>query len=279
MIKVIKPGFFTSVQDHGRFGYRNIGIPYSGFMDYHNASLANSIVGNHLNESLIEITLSGPKLLFNKNYTISITGGNFNPLINKKSIKMFNAINVNRGDILNMGHTNDGARSYIAISGGINCESFLGSKSSYVQLTNSRLKKGDEIIISDDKTVRQLTKGKYRFNLNTSINVFKGPEFEILNDKSILKLFTKEFVIGSNNRMAYNLEDKIQTETKSILSSPVLPGTIQITPSGNIMILHRDCQTTGGYPRILQLNKESLNNLAQLKTGDKIKFKLIKNKT
>jgi allophanate hydrolase subunit 2 len=75
--------------------------------------------------------------------------------------------------------------------------------------------------------------------------------------------------------MAYNLTEKIQTKTKSIISSPVLPGTIQMTPSGNIIILHRDCQTTGGYSRILQLNEKSLNDLSQLKIGDKIKFKLI----
>lgn len=75
--------------------------------------------------------------------------------------------------------------------------------------------------------------------------------------------------------MAYYLNEKIQDGVNSIISSGVIPGTVQLTPSGQIIILHRDCQTTGGYPRILQLNEKSLNNLAQLKTGDKIIFKLL----
>ena len=108
------------------------------------------------------------------------------------------------------------------------------------------------------------------------MNVFSGPEFSILKKDSLHNLFNKEFTIGINNRMAYNLTEQIQTKSKSIISSPVLPGTVQLTPSGNIIILHRDCQTTGGYSRILQLNEKSLNNLSQLKNFDKIKFKLIK---
>ena len=75
--------------------------------------------------------------------------------------------------------------------------------------------------------------------------------------------------------MAYNLKEKIQAGTTSIISSPVIPGTVQLTPSGQMIILHRDCQTTGGYPRILQLDEKSLNNLAQLRIGDKIKFEIV----
>ena len=87
---------------------------------------------------------------------------------------------------------------------------------------------------------------------------------------SINKIIDQEFSIGINNRMAYNLEEKLQVDIKTIISSPVLPGSVQLTPSGKIIILHRDCQTTGGYPRILQLDTNSLNNLSQLKSNDKI---------
>ena len=88
-------------------------------------------------------------------------------------------------------------------------------------------------------------------------------------------LFKNEFTIRTNSRMAYNLEEKVQIGIKSIISSPVLPGSVQLTPSGKIIILHRDCQATGGYPRILQLNKSSLNHLSQIKSNEKIKFSLI----
>jgi len=75
--------------------------------------------------------------------------------------------------------------------------------------------------------------------------------------------------------MAYNLKENLKDEIKSIISSPVLPGSVQLTPSGKIIILHRDCQTTGGYPRILQLSISSLNHLSQIKSNEKIKFSLI----
>jgi len=276
MIKVIQPGLFTTIQDGGRHGYRNIGIPSSGFMDQESAWAANKIVDNDREESLIEITLKGPTLLFNKNCNISITGGDFNPLINDMPIKMYESINVKLGDTLKINNTKNGARCYLAISGGINVKSIFGSKSFLSNISKSYyLRKGDEIKISDNSNNKILKKNKLKFKLNRSMEVFKGPEFDLLSIKVKNMLFKNEFTIRTNSRMAYNLEEKIQIGIKSIISSPVLPGSVQLTPSGKMIILHRDCQTTGGYPRILQLNRSSLNHLSQIKSNEKIKFSLI----
>ena len=276
MIKVIQPGLFTTIQDGGRHGYRNIGIPTSGFMDKESAWAANNIVDNDREESLIEITLKGPTLLFNNNYTISITGGDFNPLINDMPIKMYESINVKLGDTLKINNTKNGARCYLAISGGIDVKSIFGSKSFLSNISESYyLRKGDEIRISDNSNNKILKKNKLKFKLNRSMEVFKGPEFDLLSIKVKNMLFKNKFTIRTNSRMAYNLEEKVQTGIKSIISSPVLPGSVQLTPSGKMIILHRDCQTTGGYPRILQLSRNSLNNLSQLKSGEKIELKLI----
>ncbi len=276
MIKVIQPGLFTTIQDGGRHGYRNIGIPTSGFMDQESAWAANKIVNNDREESLIEITLKGPTLLFNNNCTISITGGDFNPLINGMPIKMYESINVKLGDTLKINNTKNGARCYLAIAGGIDVKSIFGSKSFLSSITESYyLRKGDEIKISDNFNNKILKKNKLKFKLNRSMDVFKGPEFDLLSIKVKNILFENEFTIRSNSRMAYNLDEKAQIGIKSIISSPVMPGSVQLTPSGKIIILHRDCQTIGGYPRILQLDTNSLNNLSQLKSNDKIKFSLI----
>ena len=276
MIKVIQPGLFTTIQDGGRHGYRNIGIPTSGFMDQESAWAANKIVDNDREESLIEITLKGPTLLFNNNCTISITGGDFNPLINDIPIKMYESINVKLGDTLKINNTKNGARCYLAISGGINVKSIFGSKSFLSNISESYyLRKGDEIKISDNSNNKILKKNNLKFKLNRSMEVFKGPEFDLLSIKVKNMLFKNEFTIRTNSRMAYNLEEKVQIGIKSIISSPVLPGSVQLTPSGKMIILHRDCQTTGGYPRILQLNKSSLNHLSQIKSNEKIKFSLI----
>ncbi len=273
MIKVIQPGLFTTIQDGGRHGFRNIGIPTSGFMDQESAWAANELVKNNKDESLLEVTLTGPTLIFNCNCVISITGGDFNPLINNLPVKMYQSINVSSGDILKLNNTINGARSYIAISGGLNVKSLFGSKSFFSNISDSyHLKKGDEIKVSKKSESQILKLDKLKFNLNRFMKVFRGPEYDLLSTNSKQKLFKNEFTINSNNRMAYNLEEKLQVDIKTIISSPVLPGSVQLTPSGKIIILHRDCQTTGGYPRILQLDTNSLNNLSQLKSNDKIKF-------
>ena len=189
---------------------------------------------------------------------------------------MYESINVRLGDTLKINNTKNGARCYLAISGGIHVQSIFGSKSFLSNISESYyLRKGDEIKISDNSYNKILKKNKLKFKLNRSMEVFKGPEFDLLSVRVKNMLFKKEFTIRTNNRMAYNLEEKVQIGIKSIISSPVLPGSVQLTPSGKIIILHRDCQTTGGYPRILQLNKSSLNHLSQIKSNEKIKFSLI----
>ena len=276
MIKVISKGLYTTIQDKGRFGYRNIGVPSSGYMDSESAETANLIINNPKDNPLIEATLIGPTLEFKKSAVICITGGEFSPTLNDIKISSYSAIEVNKGDILKINNSSIGSRCYISIQGTIISDTILGSKSFYHQITNSNIIEDGDIFLFK-KNIRTLEQ-KYthkKFELNKTINVFRGPEFECLSKESIKTLFNEEFSIGINNRMAYNLLEKIQDGVKSIISSGVIPGTVQLTPSGNIIILHRDSQTTGGYPRILQLNEKSLNDLAQLRTGDNIRFKLL----
>ena len=276
MIKVISKGLYTTIQDKGRFGYRNIGVPSSGYMDSESAETANLIINNPKDNPLIEVTLIGPTLEFKKSAVICITGGEFSPTLNDIKISSYSAIEVNKGDILKINNSSIGSRCYISIQGTIISDTILGSKSFYHQITNSNIIEDGDIFLFK-KNIRTLEQ-KYthkKFELNKTINVFRGPEFKCLSNESIKTLFNEEFSIGINNRMAYNLLEKIQDGVNSIISSGVIPGTVQLTPSGNIIILHRDSQTTGGYPRILQLNEKSLNDLAQLRTGDNIRFKLL----
>ena len=276
MIKVVSKGIYTTIQDKGRFGYRNIGVPSSGYMDSESAETANLIINNPKDNPLIEATLIGPTLEFKKSAVICITGGEFSPTLNDIKISSYSAIEVNKGDILKINNSSIGSRCYISIQGTIISDTILGSKSFYHQITNSSILEDGDIFLFK-KNIRTLEQ-KYihkKFELNKTINVFRGPEFKCLSKESIKTLFNEEFSIGINNRMAYNLLEKIQDGINSIVSSGVIPGTVQLTPSGNIIILHRDCQTTGGYPRILQLNEKSLNDLAQLRTGDNIRFKLL----
>ncbi|MBT8302888.1 MAG: biotin-dependent carboxyltransferase family protein, partial [Bacteroidia bacterium] len=88
------------------------------------------------------------------------------------------------------------------------------------------------------------------------------------------KLFNQEFTISNtHSRMGYQLNEFLENDLKSILTSHVLPGTVQLTPSGKLLVLMRDAQTTGGYPRVLQLSESAINLMAQKNTNDKISFK------
>ena len=276
MIKFISKGLYTTIQDDGRFGYRNIGVPSSGYMDRESAQIANLIIDNPINNPLIEATLIGPTIKFEKSTFICITGSDFNPMLNESRISLYTPVEVNKGDILKLNNSSIGSRCYISIKGDIKVDKVLGSKSYYPQISDSSIiEKGDEFKFETNNSEPNYKLINQKFELNKNLKVFKGPEFNSLNKGSINKIIDQEFSIGINNRMAYNLKEKIQAGTTSIISSPVIPGTVQLTPSGQMIILHRDCQTTGGYPRILQLDEKSLNNLAQLRIGDKIKFEIV----
>ena len=276
MIKIISKGLYTTIQDEGRFGYRDIGVPSSGYMDKESAQIANLILDNPINNPVIEATLIGPTIKFEKPTVICITGSDFNPMLNENRISLYTAVKVKKGDKLKINNSSIGSRCYISIKGDIKLDEVLGSKSYYPQISDSSIiEKGDEFKFETNNSEPNYKLINQKFELNKNLKVFKGPEFNSLNKGSISKIIDQEFSIGINNRMAFNLKEKIQAGTTSIISSPVIPGTVQLTPSGQMIILHRDCQTTGGYPRILQLDEKSLNNLAQLRIGDKIKFEIV----
>ena len=278
MIKVLKEGLFSTIQDSGRFGYKNIGVPVSGAMDQTSAKLANLILGNDESAAVLEMTLLGPTLEFLNDTYISITGADMNPMVNKKKVLLNETLLIKKGDILYLANSSNGMRTYLGIRGGLNSEKILGSKSFYKGITKKeKLIKNDQIefdlSISSPKKINQ-NFNDIKINRNSKIKVFKGPEFGCLDPISQDIIFNNEFTIGVNNRMAYNLVEIIENKIPSIVSSPLMPGTIQLTPAGRVIVLCRDGQTTGGYPRILQLDKNSLDCLSQKVTGKKINFHL-----
>lgn len=279
MIKVLKEGLYTTIQDIGRFGYKNIGVPVSGSMDQTSAKLANLLLGNDESSAVLEMTLVGPTLEFMHDTYISITGADMNPSLNKQKVLQNKPLFVNKGDILYLSHSSNGMRSYLGIKGGFNSEKKLGSKSFYRGITKrEKLIKNDKIkfakVISSPMKMNKSI-NDFKINRKNKINVFKGPEFDLLDSNSKDIIFNTDFTIGVNNRMGYNLVEPIENSISSIISSPVMPGTVQLTPSGRLIILCRDCQTSGGYPRVLQLDKSSMDSLSQKTIGETIKLKLV----
>ncbi|MGK0325643.1 MAG: biotin-dependent carboxylase-like uncharacterized protein [Polaribacter sp.] len=280
MIKVLKSGFYTTIQDKGRVGFASLGVPISGAMDSYSSDLANRILNNSLDCALLEITLGGCKLQFLSKTTMCISGGDFSPTINNQPILLNSKISIKKNDILSFGKVNFGVRCYLAVKGGIKSDIKLGSRSSFKNITrNFLLKSGDYLPISTLKVDLGTASSQVKVNKNhfesKIMECFRGPEFEALDIHQQKILFETEFSVSKDiNRMGYKLNEILENNIPSILTSAVLPGTVQLTPSGKLIVLMRDCQVTGGYPRVLHVSEESINRLSQKMTGDKIQFVL-----
>lgn len=281
MIKVLKSGLFSTIQDKGRFGYGAFGVPKSGAMDFYSAELANTLLGNTINDAVLEITMIGPQLKFDVECLLVITGADMSPSINRKTIQNNKVYRIKKCDTLGFDKLKSGLRAYVAVKGGFKSDMVLGSQSYYQPLTlANKLNNGDTLYLNQSEktfdTFETFSKLKVVDYSSPNIHVFKGPEFERLscNQKSELTSLESQ-VTNLYNRMAYQLSPLFDNNLESILTGPVLPGTVQLTPSGKLIVLMRDCQTTGGYPRVLQLTESAINLLSQKKEKDKIVFKLV----
>ena len=132
-IKVHKPGLCTTIQDIGRIGYQQFGIPVSGVMDEFSFTVANYLVESDKNNAVLEIPFLGPTLEFDFDVTIAITGADIQPKINNQDIKMWQSINVKKGDTLSFGGLKIGIRTYLAFSGEIDVPVVMGSKSTLLK--------------------------------------------------------------------------------------------------------------------------------------------------
>ena len=280
MIKVLTAGILTSVQDLGRTGFANIGVPISGAMDQYSSKLSNAILGNKVTDAVLEITLGRSEFLFTEDTLICISGADHSARINSKEISLNKAIKVSKGDILTFDKNRKGIRTYLSVKGGFKTKKVLNSRSFFMNITpKSIVKKGDWLPYQAKVSGIEASFSSLKFYTThfeeKSISCYKGPEYELLSAKQKRELNENLFTISNdNNRMGYRLNETIPNTLSSMLTSSVLPGTVQLTPSGKIIILMRDCQVTGGYPRILILTYEAINILAQKTTNDSFLFKI-----
>ena len=276
MVEILDSGYHITIQDRGRSGFSRYGVPFSGSMDHLSSSHANSILGNSINEPVFEIAMMGGKFLFTEEVDICISGAVFEIKLNNDSIFNNTIIRVQKGDVLNFGKALKGFRIYLAISGGFKSDLILKSRSYFENITlNSVVKKGDRFNLLRNKTKSNNFINYPELIFENIIEVSKGPEFNLINENDSKLLQEQFFTVSSNNRMGYFFENGLSSNNFSIITSPVIPGTIQLTPSGKMIALMKDGQVTGGYPRILQMNYNSISILSQKKQGDKIRFKLI----
>ena len=281
---VIKSGFQDMVQDLGRTGYSHLGISETGAADSVSLRIANILLGNSIEEAAIEVTLFGGSYLFDKKAIILLSGSIFPSFIDNNPIDFFKPIHIDRGQTLTIGSTNDGARCYLAIKGGFDVPSLLGSKATHLMskaggFYGQNIKKGDKIKYFRLDGISLPNNIKFNIDRDRSVlHVTEGLQFDLFDVINKELFFNNEFAVSHNsNRMGLRITGpKISTKiSKDILTEGLPLGAIQVTGSSDSIISFVDHQTTGGYPKIANVIAADLHKVGQLKPGDKFIFKLM----
>lgn len=307
-IRVLAPGWLTSVQDAGRSGHAAIGAGVAGAMDGAALRLANALVDNDANAAAIEITLRGPRFRFETDTLIALTGAAIDARCGALAIPAWRPLAILAGTELELGDMRRGARAYLAVAGGIDVAEVLGSRSTDINAAlgpfNGRgLTAGDELPLARiaperlfrlRHALRAASPGRAGeagavvaahwsldpqpwFDLRGDLPValLHGSHFDSLDAASRRALFADRFRIGNeSNRVGYRLEGpKLNLGAPlELISEGVVPGTVQLPPNGSPIVLMAEAPTTGGYPRIAHVASIDLARLAQRRPGDHVRF-------
>ncbi len=302
MIRMLKSGLLDTIQDLGRTGYQKYGVIVSGAMDPLAHRLANVLVGNLEKEATLEMTLSGPVILFETDALIAICGGDLSPSINGEFVPMWRPVLIKKGMKLQFRYAKKGCRAYLAVAGGFDVQPVMGSKSTYLRASlggyqGRSLQAGDTLLFGEpsgasEKLMAGLsTRGDdgsfiasnwcisediYPYRKRpAAIRVLKGPQFDWFDKNSQLEFYQKEFKVSSqSDRMGYRLEgpDLVLEQPKDMISDAINFGSIQVPPDGSPIILMADRQSVGGYPKIGKIALIDLPSVAQTKPGEGISF-------
>lgn len=281
MLEVLHAGLYASVQDLGRTGLGSLGVPLAGVMDTYSAKLANLLLQNEEGAAMMEITFGGCKLRFQESTVVAITGADFSATINDRRVALNRVIPIKAGSVLDFGRRQFGCRTYLAVKGGFLTPEVLGSRSFYQGITSDfMIRKGDGLPYASHPNLHSAPHALVKVRPNhfaaPTLSCFEGPEFDGLSASQQQQLLGSTFTLSKDsNRMGIRLSEAIENKLPSMLTSAVLPGTVQLTPSGTLIILMRDGQVTGGYPRILQLTEAAISHLAQKGSGEEVGFKMV----
>ena len=276
-IKILRAGMLTTVQDLGRRGHRASGVPLSGAMDAFALRVANLLVGNAENAAALEFTLRGPELEFSADTVVAVGGGDFGAL------PLWQPVHVAAGTRINFSAARLGCRGYLAIAGGFDVAPVLGSRSTYLRAAlgghdGRALRDGDGLHAPG---LVPHVAGRWHiderilpaYSAAPVVRVVRGAqadEFGALGDATFS-------VSQKSDRMGVRLAGPAlgRKETGDLISMTVVPGTIQVPPDGQPIVLMADAQTIGGYPQIAHVIGVDLPLVAQLRPGDTVRFREI----
>lgn len=288
--EVLEPGILTTVQDLGRYGFSQFGVPPSGALDAFSFRVANLLVGNGEGEAGLETTLMGLKIKALRESVIAITGGDLSPLLNEEPLEMWRTHLLVEGDVIAFKKVRVGCRAYLTVSGGFVVPKIMGSRSTYLSgnfggLEGRKLKRGDILCTSDRSAA--LDRLGLRFPVDgipfagkeVSLRVIPGPQNHHFSEKGIQAFNTFSYrVTPQCDRMGVRLEgpeiERRSDVEESIISEGLISGAIQVPGDGKPIIILTEL-VTGGYTKIATIISVDLPIVAQLKPGDEVRFKTI----
>jgi biotin-dependent carboxylase-like uncharacterized protein len=285
-VKVLSPGMLTTVQDGGRRGLAALGIGCAGAMDPVALRLANLLVENVENAAALEITLRGPRLRFEQEALIAITGADIEAHCAGDPVLGWRPVILPAGSELVFAGMSRGMRSYLAVAGGIDIAAVLGSGSTDVNAgLGGRILKTDDVlaITAAHGTPRRVDAADWSLDPRpwfdadpqTPIRVVVATHFPQLDSASQRALFATALRIDADsNRVGYRLRGAALAlrEPLELVSAGVVPGTVQLPPGGDPIVLMAEAPTCGGYPRIAQVIAVDLPRLAQRRPGATVAF-------
>jgi len=274
-LRVIRAGMLTTVQDLGRRGHMAQGVPVGGAVDPFALRVANLLVGNREDAPALEITLTGPELEFAEGAWVAVCGARF------EELPAWRPIRVEAGARLRFGRRTQGCRAYLSVSGGIDVEPVLGGRGTYLPAGfggfNGRALRDGDIVRLMRPGLRP--SGHWgidermlpRYSPEPTVRVVPGTHAAEFGGA----LYSGRFrVTPECDRMGIRLEGPrlARPAEADAFSVAVAPGTVQVPPDGNPIVLLADAQTLGGYPRAAHAAAVDTPLLAQLAPGDWVRF-------
>jgi antagonist of KipI len=282
-IRIAKPGFFTTVQDLGCYGYAHLGISPAGAADALSFRLANLLVGNEENAPALEMTLLGATLEFEENAIVAVAGAGCGCKLGPDLVPENTAIKVPAGGVLQCGSMRDGARSYLAVQGGFDVPLVIGSASTFVGagfggFHGRRLQVGDELRVRrhDALRSRSLRPGALdSLRRPAPLRVTRGAQQDWFEPEAFNTLFSVTYIVSEqSDRLGLRLKGEMlrPREQSQLLTDGIPLGAIQIPQDGQPIILFVDQQTTGGYPKIANVIAADMPRVGQLQPRAEVRF-------
>lgn len=284
MIRVLRPGLQTSVQDPGRHGYRHLGVGQAGAADGDALRLANRLLGNPLQAAGLEITLLGPLLEFTTATQVALTGAGIEASVDGRPLPLNRPFHLSAGTRLALGRCRRGARCYLGVSGGIDVEPLMGSRSTdlgsgFGGLEGRALRRGDRLRVAAG-SARRLPEVNWWVDRPSDFTREGLPD-------EVLRILPAEETGSSTDLLALHWQVDGRSSRKALrlrgpslpvraaaerISQPVAPGDIQVLPDGEPLLLGVEAQTVGGYPLLGRVIRADRDRLGQLRPGDPVRF-------